>query len=224
MGGATGILLIVVFAAIVAGVIWLTLYLRKLRRQELAAVAQQLGLSYHPGYLDYHNYYDCFELFKRGHGRHSYDLIHGRRAEMEVKMFDYSYKTGSGKNQTTHVRSVCILEMQLRYGFPYVIIRPEGFFDKFASAIGFNDIDFESVEFSKKFFVKGEDRRFAYDLIHPRMMEFLIRVGRVCIELYGKSMLIHHDRRLAPRYWPGMLSIGEAFFDKIPERLISGDR
>ena len=43
MGGATGTLLIVAFAAVVAGVIWLTLYLRKLRRQELAAVAQQLA-------------------------------------------------------------------------------------------------------------------------------------------------------------------------------------
>lgn len=223
MEGLLFLLFAVLVAAVVGGIVWLSLHLRKLRRQELTAVAQQLGFRYYHGYFDFEEKYDYFELFQRGGSRHSYDLVAGRENDVDVMLFDYSYTTGSGKNRTTHRRSVCILEVPTDNRFPYVIIRPEGFFDKFASMVGFNDIDFESVEFSKEFFVKSTDRRFAYDLVHPRMMEYLLQIGSVSIELGNTTILVHHDERLSPREWPGIFNRGMGFFGRIPERLLSSD-
>lgn len=223
MDTVLGILLVLLIIVTVAGVICLYLYTQKLRRQKLAEVAQQLGLTYYPGSCELHERYHYFELFQRGGSRRSYDLIAGRRNGIEVMLFDFSYVTGSGKNRTTHRRTACISELLTERSLPYVIIRPESFLDKLASAIGFNDIDFESVEFSKEFFVKGEDRRFAYDLVHPRMMEYLLAVGSVCVEVANTAMLVHCDTRLSPAEWTGLLKKAEGFLNQIPERLLSLD-
>jgi hypothetical protein len=224
MGNVLGVLFFIVVAIIIAGIIWLHFYFRKIRRQKLAAIAQHLGLTYYPGgYCDLEDRYDFFELFQRGGNRHSYDLIAGHIEEVEVMLFDFSYTTGSGKNRTTHRRTACVLEVPTHHYFPYVIIRPESFFDKIASAVGFNDIDFESVEFSKKYFVKSKDRRFAYDIIHPRMMEYLLSVGSVCIEIANRAVLVHHDTRLSPGEWVELYGRAREFLDRVPERLLSRD-
>ncbi len=221
---AAPVFLFLLFGVFVVGIIILGFYLAAKRRKELAAVANRLGFRFYPGgSFDFEDQYRFFELFGRGDSRRSCNLIAGRDNEIDVKLFDYKYCTGSGKNRTTHNRSVCILEVPVSCGFPYVIIRPEGFFDKFASLVGFNDIDFESVEFSKKYYVKSKDRRFAYDVIHPRMMVFLLDVGTVYIEMGDSAVLVHHDRRLSPRYWPGLLNLGMRFVELIPERLFAGE-
>ena len=224
MHGALGILLFVLLAAAVVAVIRLYYYFQKIRRQKLAAVARHLGLTYYPGgYYDLEDRFKYFELFQRGDSRHSYDLIAGHKDKIEVMLFDYSYETGSGKNRTTHRRTACILTLPIRHYFPYVVIRPEGFFDKLASAVGFNDIDFESVEFSKKYFVKSKDRRFAYDVIHPRMMEYLLSVGSLYVEIANRALLVHHDTRLSPDRWVGLYKRARGFLGKVPERLLSPD-
>jgi hypothetical protein len=218
------VFLFLLFGIFAVVVIVLGLYFSAKRRKELEAIANRLGFKFYPGgSFDFEDQYRFFELFQRGGSRRSYNLIAGRDGEIDVKLFDYRYSTGSGKNRTTHNRSACILDIPVRYGFPYMIIRPEGFFDKFASIVGFNDIDFESVEFSKKYYVKGKDRRFAYDVVHPRMMEFLLEVGGVFIELGNRSVLVHHNRRLSPGYWPGLLRLGMRFVELVPERLFAGE-
>ena len=224
MDSALAILLAPLIIAAVIGLIWLHFYLRKIRRQKLAAVARELGLTYYPGgSCNLEDRYGFFELFQRGDSHHSYDLIAGYRNGIEVMLFDFSYMTGSGKNRTRHARTVTVIELPTDRYFPYVIIRPEGFFDKVASAIGFNDIDFESVEFSKKFFVKGKDRRFAYDLVHTGMMEYLLTQGSVCIEVANTAMLVHHDKRLSPDRWTELYWRADGFLNRIPRRLFSQD-
>jgi hypothetical protein len=60
-------------------------------------------------------------------------------------------------------------------GVPDISIRRENSVDRLASAIGIDDIDFESAEFNSLFRVRSSSKRFAYDLIHPRMMEFILK-------------------------------------------------
>jgi len=217
-------LFFILFVILGAGIIWLILYLEKIRRQKLAKAARELGFTYYPkSNYDFHDRFGGFELFQRGGSRRSYDLIEGRKDGADVKLFEYSYVTGSGKNRTTHRRVVCLLSLERGCGFPHTIIRPESIFDKVASAIGFNDIDFESIEFSRKYYVKGEDRRFAYDLVHPRMMEYLLKIGIICVETGGRNLLVHPDRKLSPKAWPSLYYTAKGFVEQIPDRLITGD-
>ena len=76
---------------------------------------------------------------------------------------------------------------------PLIEVRPEHVLDRLAATIGFNDLDFESVEFSDAFHVKAEDERFAYALFDPNMIELMLRrrppemhIGRGWLAIRGR--------------------------------------
>ncbi|WP_425398265.1 hypothetical protein [Aeoliella sp.] len=154
----------------------------KKRREALAAWAQQRGWRFAPGHDSrWDRRYSQFSCFTQGHSRYAYNLLDGALQlggeSRPCTVGDYTYKvtSGSGKNRRTTTYSFSFLLVELPYvGLPQLAVRPEGFFDGLASLVGFDDIDFESEEFSRKFHVKSSDKRFAYDLLHPRMMEFML--------------------------------------------------
>jgi hypothetical protein len=110
--------------------------------------------------------------------------IHGRQCQ--AKMGDYEYKVTSsnGKTTTTHTHHFSYLIAHLPYApLPDLYVRREGLLDKLKSALGFPDINFESAEFSKRFYVKCPDKRFAYAVIHPAMMEYLLASDAPAIDI-----------------------------------------
>ena len=50
-------------------------------------------------------------------------------------------------------------------------------------------IEFESIEFNRRFFVSSPNRRWAYDVIHPRTMEFLLGSPPIAIE-FGQGTVL----------------------------------
>lgn len=160
------------------------------RRAALAATAASLGMRFRPedrrwstgGFFARETVLAPFPLFDRGHSRCSCNHIEGMlRAwehDLSVTLADYSYKitSGSGKNRNTTTYSTSFLLLRLPFGgrVPGLKVRRENFGDRLAAMAGFEDIDFESAEFSRRFHVSSPDRRFAYNLIDPRMIEFLL--------------------------------------------------
>jgi hypothetical protein len=80
--------------------------------------------------------------------------------------------------------------------FPELTITSEGIFSKIAQAIGYDDIDFESAEFSRRFCVRSKQKRFAYDVCHPRMMEHLLVNRDLSIEIENDALALLFGRRL----------------------------
>ena len=138
-------------------------------------------------------------------------------------MGDFTYKvtTHSGKSSSTRTYRFSYLIVHLPFGrVPDLLIRREGLFDKLAGAFGFDDIDFESAEFSRRFFVKSTDKRFAYDVIHPRMMEFLLAGEPPAIDIeYGRCCLSNGRRRWEPHEFKGRVDWIRRFFDHWPDHL-----
>ncbi|MGB0685928.1 MAG: hypothetical protein ACPGQD_07090, partial [Planctomycetota bacterium] len=79
---------------------------------------------------------------------------------------------------------------------PPLLIRPEGVWDKLKGAIGFDDIDFESVDFSNAYTVRSRDRKLAFDFCHTGMMEYLLAHRGTALELEGNTLALFVDRRL----------------------------
>ncbi|MBM4193701.1 MAG: hypothetical protein FJ202_04885 [Gemmatimonadetes bacterium] len=164
-------------AALVIVVAVLAYRADKQRREALTRFAASLGFSYdRDGGGDFvtnrlHRWFD------RGHSKKTRNRIEGSRElaglDCQVYMGDFHYVTGSGKNQSSHAHSYLLLTLPWR-GIPNMEIRTEHLLDKLGDAMGFDDIDFESAEFSRRFMVKSADKRFAYAVIHPRMMEYLM--------------------------------------------------
>ena len=81
---------------------------------------------------------------------------------------------------------------------PELTIGPEGFFSKIAQAVGYDDIDFESHEFSRKFCVRCRDKKFTYDVCNSQMIEFLLANTDLTMEMERDSLAISFHRRLRP--------------------------
>ena len=90
--------------------------------------------------------------------------------------FDYEYKTQTtnGKQTTTQVHRFSVLGLSMGIRMPPLSVDPENFLERFVGRLTGNDIDLESEEFNRAFTVGCPDRKFASDVLHPQMMEFLL--------------------------------------------------
>lgn len=235
------ILIVVGIIGVIALVIYAAIQAEKARQQRIAemfAFANELGLSFDPGKDTTHDdEYAHFELFRRGFDRAAYNTISGDLelddAIVHVNMGDFTYKTretytttDSKGRTTTRTRIVkhhfSYFIMSLPYiRMPDLLIRREGLFDKIASAFGKNDIDFESAEFSRKYYVQSDSRKFAYDIIHPRMMEFLLETKPGLIDIENARLCLSDGYRTwaSPRFRQS-LHWTRQFLDHWPEFVV----
>jgi hypothetical protein len=178
--------LLLICALIIAGIVFGNM-LAKRRREALAALATRLGLSF-----DEEDDYALAERLEflraidQGSNRYAYNRLSGVCQGYEVAAFDYHYETYSHSSKggrQTHHHHLSILTLQLPRSFPELLVSPEGIFSKIAQAFGYDDIDFESAEFSRAFCVRSRDKKFAYDVCHPQMMEYLLAHRDLVIEI-----------------------------------------
>jgi hypothetical protein len=189
------------------------------RREAMTRLAAELGFEYYPDDpWSLEDKYAMFELFGRGHSRKASNVICGEVDGRAVVAFDYQYTTGSGKNQSTHscqalVMGLPILAAGLR-------MRTETVFDRLASWVGWDDIDFESDEFSRRYHVASEDRRFAYDIFHARLIEHLLACGQAPdLEMKGPLMVLFDNQGDAENV-RRLLGIGREIVASIPEYVL----
>jgi hypothetical protein len=213
---------VVIILAVFAAIAVYAYVSSRRRKKELAALAAAWGFTWDDDDpFDIEHRYDSFAALARGHSRHAYNVFHGRREGFDVICFDYRYRTGSGKHQSTHHLSGALL--RFGYSFPYLRIRPEGLFDRVAEFVGFDDIDFESAEFSRAFYVKSSDRRFAFDVFHPKAMEYMLaRPRRFAMEFRGDTMLVADDTTWEPGEFEAAIAQAGGLLELMPEYLRRG--
>jgi hypothetical protein len=185
-----------VIAIVIVGVVFGAISAQK-RREAMAALAGRLNLTFNPAKdhsID--NRYHFLNKLCHGEARYAFNTLSGRYRENDVLVFDYHYRTGSGKNTQHHYLSFFILILPV--WLPELIIAREDFFSKIGQSLGYDDIDFESYEFSKKFCVRSKDKKFAYDFCNARMIEYLLANEDLGIEVDNNALSISFNRRLAP--------------------------
>lgn len=167
------------------------------RREAMLTLAGRLGLRFEPR-RNRHLARELSFLNKLRHGsnRYAYNILSGNYQGHEVMVFDYHYQTGSGKD--THHHHLSFFILRLPGTFPELTIGPEGVFSKIAQAVGYDDIDFESHEFSRKFCVRSQDKKFAYDVCHSQMIEYLLANPDLTLEIDLHTLALAFDRRLRP--------------------------
>lgn len=224
---------IVLIVLVVVGLIGVAAYYahkaEQARIAALRAIADAHDWRFDQGSDHRHDeMYGCFGVFKQGHSRRAFNTISGAHTinnnPHPIKMGDYLYKVTShnGKTTTTTTYRLSYLIIHLPYtGVPDLTIRAENFFDKIGAAIGFDDIDFESAEFSRKFMVKSSDKRFAYDVITPTMMEFLMTSPKRSIDQQrGMICITNGVRRWKPEEFMPQLSWISEFLDLWPDHVV----
>lgn len=198
------------------------------RREAMMAFAHARGWSFDPSKDASHDdRYAQFAVFRRGHSRRAFNTmrgsvtIDGRACPVVAGDFLYKITRSNGKSTSTTTYRFSYVIMHLPFpSVPSLLIRPEGIMDKLAGAIGFDDIDFESEEFSRKFHVASSDKRFAYDVITPAMMEFLLATRGPTLDIeHGCFCLTDGLRRWEPAQFEGWLNWGSRFIDLWPDHV-----
>lgn len=190
-------LIIVGFIALIVVLGVLVYISARKRREAMAKLAAKLGLSFAPNKdWDIARRYCFLDKLRVGSNRYAFNILSGNYQGHDVTVFDYHYRTGSGKNTQHHYISFFILHLPV--SLPELVIGPEGIFSKMAQAIGYDDIDFESYEFSRKFCVRSPDKKFAYNVCNAQMIEYLLSNTDLTIEIEGGALAISFGSRLSP--------------------------
>jgi hypothetical protein len=174
----------------------------KARSDTLRQKARDLGLDFAPkrdvALARKYQFLDHFEKVPGGSGRSCINVITGVFETYPVTLFDYHYVTRENYTwwwapswETHRYLSLSIVNMDSN--FPQLTIAEEGFFSKIAQAIGFDDIDFESHEFSRRYKVKSQSKKFAYDFCNARMMDYLLDQPIMPIEVENHALALGFD-------------------------------
>ncbi len=186
--------LIVVIAAC-AAIFGLVIYSRywylKKRTEALQSVAQEMRLSFTPeGDEVLMSALAGFHLFSRGHSKKIRNLMRGVIKDREVKVFDYSYTIGHGKERHTRRQTVACFEVPSR--LPGFSLQPERLWHKLEEWLGRKDMNFDAhPDFSKKYLLRGADEIAIRRLFDTRALEFFEGHPGLCVEGDGNILIFY---------------------------------
>jgi len=236
------ILLVVLGVGLVVTIAVLSHLHTKKRREAIAAWAASHGLRYSPDKVTtFEQRFPAFDRLRTGKGRYAHNISTGPIPPMPdgaqrhwvgptggaVVAFDYHYYTEStdskGRRTRTHHNFSAVV-IETRMHFHPLLIRPENMLDKIASFFGRGDINFESAEFSRKFLVRSPERRWAYDIITPASMEFLLAREAFTIEMELHYIAVHRGGIFNAERYESALQVALGLLDRVPRDVVESLR
>jgi hypothetical protein len=215
---------VLVVGVILAGVIF-NFILERRRREALAELALRLNLDFDAGQDDgIPGRFGFLKQLDQGDNRYATNVISGTFQQNEVLAFDYhyeTYSTDSKGNRTTNHHWFSFFILTLPASFPDLTIRRENFFTKVAEVFGYQDIKFESAEFSRTFCVRSPDKKFAYDVCNAPMMEYLLANRDLSVEIENEVIALAFTSRLAAEEFEHNLRRLAEIRARLPEYLFS---
>ncbi len=210
----------IIFLILLALLILYIIYSFLKRRKELADWARSNGLAFSAEKdWSFNSKYPGLDCLHIGYNQYAYNIMKGNIAGREFVGCDFHYAIGKEQYlfSLEIIKSPILLEP--------LLIRPENTLDKFAAFAGFNDIDFESAEFSKKFYVKSPNKKWAYDIINPQMMEFLLTMPVFSIQLDSFSIIVYSETTLfSTANFESAIKLVSGIFQRIPDYVIQNQK
>ena len=160
----------------------------------------------------------AFDLFSQN-GVRITNVLHGDSEqlgygeEFEVRTLDFTYQSGKSTISQT---VICFRSSQL--SLPDFSMRPEYFFHKIGSKLGYQDIDFEShpttAEFSKKYLLRGKDEQTIRALFTDTALTFFAaHPDEVCVEGSDDQLIWYQPGKIIePEYIPAFMKEGFEVF------------
>jgi hypothetical protein len=213
----------VVMVIIVISAIYSMIQARK-RLEGLFELAQRLGLKFSAA-EDYGlaDRYGFLKQLAQGDNRYATNVLSGMYQQNEILAFDYHYQTYHTDKNGTHTDHhwFSFFILTLPAVFPDLTIRRENFFTKIAEVFGYQDIDFESAEFSRAFCVRSPDKKFAYDVCNAKMMEYLLANRDLSVEIENQVLALAFNTRLSVEQIESNLQRLVEIRSRLPEYLFT---
>ena len=202
------IVFVAVLAVVVAAVVGYRIY-RARWLAGLNAAAASVGMEFALG-DPYKTIAMPFALFDEGDRRG----ITWTMSKPGLVVCELWYVEKQGENQRTYRFTCAIKNLSTRW--PHLLIRRESLLGGVRDALGFRDLQFESDEFNKRFYVKCDDPRFASAFVDARMMAWLLdSTGKARFETTGQWLMCATPRVPSAEI-SGVIEYLEAFRNQIP--------
>lgn len=200
-------------AALVSLAVFLIIYNNKKEKERTLALQQLAGTlrwSFAPlAPLNMIGGLERFTLFSQGHSKEIKNFMYGEAQGVKAAVFDYKYVTGGGKNQQTHFQTVVYLE-PANLSLPLFALRPENFFHRMLSALGYQDIDFgQRPEFSRLYILRGQDEPAIRQTFNDRVLSFFEGYSGTCVDAGGNQLFVYRaGYRFQPNEIEGYVGLG----------------
>jgi hypothetical protein len=217
------VLLLVVGLSLVVLVGYLGYRAEKRRREAMLALAASRGWSF--AETD-DRWVGAFTgaPFERGHRRSARNVLTGRYDDRPFAAFDYRYYTtetstdSEGRTSSREVsHTFSVVAVDVGCAFPALEVTPEGFFQRMVGRLVNRDIELESEEFNRAFTVTCPDRKFASDVLHPRMMEYLLQHREAAFRFAGTHLLVVSNGSADIAQIDATLGYVDGIADLVPE-------
>ena len=211
-------LLPVLLVLAVAGLVgWLVWRAEQQRRARYLAFAADRGWSYTPRDDSWTRRFDG-DPFGRGSSRRATHVLRGSYAGRDAVAFHYRYVTRShnGQQQTTQTHRFTVVALALPARVPSLELTGENVLTRLGSALGLADVELESEDFNRRYRVRTDDRRFAYDVLTPRTMEHLLARPTVNLRLCGADAVLWERGLAPPEELPDRLAVLAGLLDGVP--------
>jgi hypothetical protein len=194
-------------AAVVLAGSAIAYYVSYLRRKKLEELATSMGLLFSKTGPD-----SAFleatrlELFRLGHSHDACNLIQLATASGELRFFDYSYTTGSGKNKSRHSFTVGLVK-SAKVQVPCFELKPENLMYKLGEMIGFKDIDLPAFPvFSDKYRLTGADEAAVHMFFTPERAAWFERNLGLWLQGSGSYVVVFkREGPLPADVWQGFM-------------------
>jgi hypothetical protein len=218
--------LVVIFAVGVCVVVLIAVLghlAAKKRREEFAAFAASKGWTYVQRDDRWCSRFDGHP-FGTGQDRTAQNIVTGRYDGRPFEAFDYSYVTTSTStdangNTTTHrtTHAFSVVAIDTGVALPRLEVAPEHWFGRMVGRLTNRDIELESEDFNRAFTVTCPDRKFASDVLHPQMMQFLLGNRDLGWRFQGGALLAIHGGPHSLLELEARLATIDGILDRVPE-------
>lgn len=227
-----GILLLLFAGLALAGLlVWYSHHQEQKRLEAFQLWARGRDWSYRPDKRKDPGY--AYELFERGHSRWLRHLVWKEfeaptpgLSAVKPALFEYHYaitrSTGKSTSTSHYYFSCLLVDPGLDLGA--VELTREGLGDKLLQAIGFDDIDLEDPEFSRRYAVKARRREEAYALFDQAMMRFLTALEPPSLATNGRELLLFAETSASPAVYESMTRFALRFLAQLPRPLVNAER
>jgi len=218
VSGAFFILVFIGFVAAFVLIAYLAYQAAQKRREAMAAYAASRGWAWTAEDPSLETVF-AGTPFGLGHGRRASNALRGQHDGRPLVAFDYEYKTtsGSGKDRRTTTHHYSVIAMGAGAVFPDLAVTPQNMLSGFFGRVFNSDIELESEDFNREFVVTCSSRKFASDVLHPRMMEILLRWTDVGWRFERDSIVAVRSGQHTPEEIDAKLAHLDAILDAIPE-------
>ncbi len=207
--------------------IWLAVHMvRRAQERERAKTHALYGWACAQGWTYHNERRELTSRFKgapfgRGTSRRATHVLNGRHRGREVLAFEYRFTVESGENNRRTYRYL-VVATPTPAPRPWLQVGLEGAGSRLLEIFGARDLQLESEEFNRTFRISTGNDRFAYDVLHPRMMEWLLadqRSRRVPFRFESSDLICWSRTELNPDHVVWMADYLMDVADRVPSHV-----